>query len=174
MPLRLLSAFAVSLLVHGAFLLPDLVARRPPPPPRPALQARLVPPPPAETFEPLLKNTLADEPATPEAPPAPPAAPPQATPRQPAKPTPKKEVQAVQRKLSQYVFYPEYARVNNIQGTVVLYLELAADGSIEDVRIAQSSGFPILDNAAAKGAWAVQRLPNTKSGTYPYVFRLVD
>ena len=174
MPLRLLLAFAVSLLLHGAAFLPEIVARRPPPAP-PPLQARLAVPPPApEPAEALLKNTLDAETPTPEAQPARPPAPPQAASRGPSKPTPQKQTQAVQRKLSKYVFYPEYARANNIQGTVFLYLEISADGNIEDVRIAQSSGFSILDNAAATGAWALQKFPGIKSGVYDYQFKLVD
>ncbi len=177
MPPRLLFAFAVSLLVHGAAFLPELVAHRPPPPPAPPLQARLALPPvplPVEPAEPLLKNTLDAEPPAPEVQPARPKAPSQTASSVPSRPTPQKQIQAVQRKLSKYVFYPEYARVNNIQGTVILYLEIAADGTIDDVRIEQSSGHPILDNAAAKGAWAIQKLPGSKSDTYPYVFELVD
>lgn len=173
---RLVFAFALSLALHASLLLPEMLKRRPVAPPRPALQANLrLPPMPdikaADSFEPLLKNTLEDESTKQAA-------------DQPTKPLPQTKnqpkrsssikTQAVQRKLSKYVFYPEAARANGIEGTVHLYLEIAQDGTIEDVRIAQSSGYPILDNAAAKGAWAVQKLPNTKTGTYDYVFKLID
>jgi len=79
----------------------------------------------------------------------------------------------MQRKLSEYVFYPEAARARGIEGTVYLFLVLSEDGIVEDVRIVTSSGYPVLDNAAAKGAWAAQKLPGSKTGEYPYIFRLI-
>lgn len=81
---------------------------------------------------------------------------------------------AVQRKLSEFVFYPEEARVQGIEGTVYLFIQLGPDCAVEDVRIDGSSGSRLLDKAAEKGAWAVHRLPGCRSGVYPYIFRLVD
>lgn len=81
---------------------------------------------------------------------------------------------AVQRKLSEFVFYPEEARVQGIEGTVYLFIQLNPDCAVEDVRIDGSSGSRLLDKAAEKGAWAVHRLPGCRSGVYPYIFRLVD
>ena len=39
------------------------------------------------------------------------------------------------------------------------------------IRVVSSSGFPILDNAAIKGFYAVGRLPG-KSDTWSYTFHL--
>ena len=45
--------------------------------------------------------------------------------------------------------YPEIARRENQQGTVLLRVLVEADGSVARVEIAQSSGFDVLDRAAA-------------------------
>ena len=58
-----------------------------------------------------------------------------------------------------------------IEGTVVLFVDLSREGKVEDVRVVSSSGFPILDNAAIKGFYAVGRLPG-KSDTWSYTFHL--
>ena len=159
MPLRLLLAFAVSLLLHGAAFLPEIVARRPPPAP-PPLQARLAVPPPApEPAEALLKNTLDAETPAPEVQPARPPAPPQAASRVPSRPTPKKDVQAAQRKLSQHVFYPPEAVARGLEGEVRLIVKLAADGQIDDVLLAASSGHALLDEAALQAVRRLRALP---------------
>lgn len=44
--------------------------------------------------------------------------------------------------------YPAIARQKNLEGRVVLELEIAQIGSIENVQIIKSSGFEILDKAA--------------------------
>lgn len=176
MPVRLIIAFALSLVLHGSLLLADTF-EAPPLPPAPALRASLrlppelekpaEPPPVAET---LLKNTIADE--RPEKPPAPPTPPPAKERRKTPAPTAdKREMAAVRRKLSEYVFYPEQARKLGLEGTVELFVDLADDGRVEDVRIVASSGFPILDNAAVKGFYAVGRLPG-RSRVWHYTFQL--
>ena len=45
--------------------------------------------------------------------------------------------------------YPERARRDNQQGTVLLRVLVEADGSVARVEVAQSSGFDALDRAAA-------------------------
>jgi protein TonB len=173
--LSLPAAIALSLALHGGLLLPDALRRLPARTPPTALQATLrLPLKPAPEPEPLLKNTLdsADTPKVITPPSAPPA------PQKPAaRPRPgiKHEVQAAQRKLSAYVFYPEAARVRGIEGTVRLLLILAGDGTIEDVQVIASSGHPVLDNAAAKGGWAIQKLPGSTMRELPldYTFRLL-
>lgn len=177
MPLRLLSAFAVSLLVHGAFLLPDLVARRPAPVPPAPLQARLaVPPVPAavEPAEPLLKNTLDDAPSPKSIEEAPRNTPSPPTPRPVTRPTPQKDVQAAQRKLSKHVFYPPEAVARGLEGDVRLIVKLAADGHIDDVQLAASSGHPLLDNAAIRAAYAMGSLAGASGRELivPVYFRL--
>ena len=174
MPLRLLLAFAVSLLLHGAAFLPEIVARRPPPAP-PPLQARLAVPPPApEPAEALLKNTLDAETPAPEVQPARPPAPPQAASHVLSRPTPKKDVQAAQRKLSQHVFYPPEAVARGLEGEVRLIVKLAADGQIDDVLLAASSGHALLDNAAIRAAYAMGTLAGTSGRELivPVYFRL--
>ena len=113
MPSRLPIAFALSFILHGVLLLPDVFKRLAAPPRPAALQATLrmppVTPPPADT---LLKNTLDDtgEKARAEPPPPPPKASP--VPKAP----PRQNVQAAQRKLSQHLFYPPEAVARGIEG----------------------------------------------------------
>ena len=115
--------------------------------------------------------------------PSPEKRPPARTVRQPDKPHPHPDsrqitgtppLAAVQRKLSEFVFYPEEARIQGIEGTVYLFIQLGPDCTVEDVRIDGSSGSRLLDKAAEKGAWAIHQLPGCRSGVYPYIFRLVD
>jgi protein TonB len=175
---RLIIAFTLSLVLHGGLLFAGApgspAAAR-----LPALRASLRPPPdPVRLFEPaaaesLLKDTLADE--TPEEPvtaPLPPPPPPsEARETLTASPSETRAMEAVRKKLSEYVFYPEPARRLGIEGTVTLYVELADDGRVEDVRVVESSGHAILDNAAIKGFYAVGRFPG-ESGFWDYTFRL--
>lgn len=51
--------------------------------------------------------------------------------------------------------YPPTAREQGLQGKVVLDVEVQADGRVGDVRLKESSGAPILDDAAlaAVKAW---------------------
>jgi protein TonB len=44
--------------------------------------------------------------------------------------------------------YPSDARLRNQQGTVLLRVLVAADGSVERIELGQSSGFDSLDQAA--------------------------
>ena len=171
MSLRLITAFALSLVLHGGLLLPDILKRLSVAPPRPALQATLRLPPKREEppAEPLLKDTIATE-DTPEVAKTPPPA--------PAPPTKnalvKREVQEAQRKMSQYVYYPPEAVTHGIEGEVRLILKFATDGSVEDVVLAASSGHPILDNAAIKAAYAMGKLTGVTSRELilPVSFRL--
>ena len=61
--------------------------------------------------------------------------------------------------------YPEIARRENQQGTVLLRVLVEADGSVARVEIAQSSGFDALDRAAAdtvRSRWRF--VPGERSG----------
>lgn len=182
MSLRLIIAFTLSLVLHGGLLVAD--AFKPATPrPRPALQALLHPPPePARPAEippipdSLLKNTIEEEAPREDIPkPPPPMAKKKIETPNTKPPTPKpltrREIRAVQKKLAEYVFYPEQARAMGIEGTVVLFVELGKDGKVEDVRVVSSSGYPILDNAAVKGFYAIGRLRGT-SDTWSYTFHL--
>jgi len=170
MPSRLILALALSLALHGAVLLPELLKRLPVAPPRPALQALLrLPPSPERPAEPLLKNTLDPEEETPEIKKPPPPTPPQLS-KTPAK----REVKAAQRKLSEHLYYPPEAIARGLEGEVRLILKLSADGAVEDVNIAASSGHRVLDNAAIKAAYAMGKLTGATSRELilPVIFRL--
>ena len=109
MPPRLILALALSLALHGGLLLPDILKRLPVAPPRPALQALLrpLPEPPVDTpsFEPLIKNTLDENtPNVQESPILPPAGKPKVS---KVNQVSKRELRAVEKKLSKYIFYPE-------------------------------------------------------------------
>lgn len=92
----------------------------------------------------------------------------------PSRPTPKKDVQAAQRKLSQHVFYPPEAVARGLEGEVRLIVKLAADGQIDDVLLAASSGHALLDNAAIRAAYAMGTLAGTSGRELivPVYFRL--
>ncbi|MEM1080085.1 MAG: TonB family protein [Pseudomonadota bacterium] len=46
--------------------------------------------------------------------------------------------------------YPEEARRQNLEGSLVLSVDVMADGSIEHIRLLRSSGFDLLDEAAIR------------------------
>jgi len=171
MPFRLIIALALSLALHASLFLPDLIKRQPVAPPRPALQALLrLPPMPDEPADPLLKNTLdpEDSPVKPliEPPPSP-------TPAKTQKHAVQREVQIAQRKLNEHLFYPPEAVSRGIEGEVRLIIRLSADGAIDDVSIAASSGHTILDNAAIKAAYAMGKLGGAaRELILPVIFQL--
>ena len=173
---RLVFALALSLALHASLLLPEMLKRRPVAPPRPALQAnlRLPPMPEIQAAETLLKNTLDREEAPPANKPPPPPLTPAATPQPAPKSPAKREIQVAQRKLSEHLFYPPEAVARGIEGEVRLILKLAADGHVDDVNIAASSGYPMLDNAAIKAAYAMGKLTGATSRELilPVIFRL--
>ena len=177
MPHRLLIALTLSLVLHFSLLVADALDFSSPPPSR-TLQAslriapdlsRLPEPPPLP--ESLLKNTIDAENTESSS---------QFTPPPPSKPSParpaanRREIRAAQRKLSEHIFYPPEAIAHGLEGDVHLIVKLAADGQVEDVLVAASSGFPLLDNAAIKAAYAMGRLPGSTSRELilPVIFRL--
>ncbi len=168
MPPRLIFALALSLALHGVLFFPDILKRFSVAPPRPALQATLRLPPQAEiASNTLLKNTLDREeaPAVEKTPPPEP---------RPSPKLAKREVQAAQRKLSEHLFYPPEAIARGIEGEVRLILKLSADGAVDDVSVAASSGHALLDNAAIKAAYAMGKLTGARSRELilPVIFRL--
>lgn len=60
--------------------------------------------------------------------------------------------------------YPTAAAQRGEQGTVILLIHVTAEGTVTDVEIAQSSGFPLLDRAAADAAQTWHFLPSIKDG----------
>ena len=167
---RLIFALALSLALHGSLLLPDILKRISVAPPGPVLQASLRLPPPQEQapVEPLLKNTIEPEETIPI------EEPPPAASKSIAKNSLKRDIQLAKKKLSQTQFYPPEAVAQNIEGNVRLILKLSGDGTVDDIAIAASSGYPILDNAAIKAAYAMGRLTGVTSRELilPVIFRL--
>ena len=75
--------------------------------------------------------------------------------------------------------YPEISRRLEEQGTVELCLELLHDGTVEALRVSQSSGYPRLDQAALEAARTWRFNPRTGGAKveelrYRFTFRLVD
>lgn len=175
----LIVAFALSLALHAAPLLPGVWPRPAAEAARPVLRAELRrPPAPTVPAESLLKNTLDVDTEEPRTPPPPAPTPPPETPRPAAKKVVapqavKREVRSAQKKLAQHLYYPPEAVARGLEGEVRLLVTLDADGGIADVRVAASSGYPILDNAAAKAAWAMGRAEASgRELILPVIFRL--
>ena len=61
--------------------------------------------------------------------------------------------------------YPQEARVQGLEGTVTLRLELVADGTVGRVEVAQSSGHAILDTTARDAVKTWRHTPVPKDGT---------
>ena len=75
--------------------------------------------------------------------------------------------------------YPKLAIRRNYHGTVMLLVEVLADGSVRDVEVFESSGYSILDRSALRAVQKWQFKPGTKYGKpvtmkvrVPVVFRL--
>jgi protein TonB len=61
--------------------------------------------------------------------------------------------------------YPRTARRQGWEGTVVLDIEMLADGTVGDIKIAKSSGYPVLDQAAQKAVKKWRHIPVQSNGT---------
>lgn len=181
--LRLLLALAASFAFH-AFIL-SVAGRtwtspqRPPAQASTPLQAQLQAPeksaqqPPGEA---LLKDTLADEERKTQS--AVPSVEPALQGRHPTPPrsrtTPAARERAAQRKLAEHLFYPPEAVARGLEGEVRLLLVLDPSGRVLQAQVASSSGHALLDQAAVKAAYAMQRLPvaDAREMILPVVFRL--
>lgn len=62
------------------------------------------------------------------------------------------------------VEYPAVARERGWQGTVKLRIELLANGRVGEVEVAQSSGYPVLDEAALRSVRGWRHRPATEDG----------
>lgn len=130
-------------------------------------------PPPAPT------TTAATMPSSPQ-----PAAPAQAAPTPNLLEAPKQISAGELRQLGCQIPRPEYpakARRLEQEGTVVVSLTIGADGAVSAARIAQSSGSPLLDEAALASIRAGHCQPYTTGGiarvvqaTQPVAFNLND
>ena len=138
--------------------------------PRPATVGRAVPSPPQEEAPPEVKpeKHLPPDPSSPKFPEPkeerpnlkPQALTPQPAPRQArldAPPKPKRNIRPD---------YPKGARQRGEQGDVVLEIRVNAEGTVDDVKIATSSGFAELDEAAIRAAKAAKFSP-ARSGHDP-------
>jgi protein TonB len=82
----------------------------------------------------------------------------------------------LQQALAENFRYPLLARRRGWQGEVLLAFRIEADGSILDARIARSSGYGVLDNAALSALGKVKRLhrdtPRSLTIQLPVIYRL--
>jgi protein TonB len=60
--------------------------------------------------------------------------------------------------------YPLVARRRGWEGTVTLDIELRADGSVGEIAVAQSSGYPLLDEAARDTVKTWRHTPVKRDG----------
>jgi len=87
----------------------------------------------------------------------------------------------VEADLARHFDYPYLARLRGWEGTVWLAFRLEADGRLEAVRLARSSGFAALDSAALHSLERVERLPQAVAWLQghpldielPVIYRLV-
>lgn len=59
-------------------------------------------------------------------------------------------IKAIQTKVLRQIYYPKEARDAGWQGTVKLALFIKSDGTLKDIKVSDSSGFKILDDAACE------------------------
>ena len=60
--------------------------------------------------------------------------------------------------LARHFEYPHLARLRGWEGRVLLAFDIETDGRLENIRVAQSSGFAVLDDAALGALRRVERL----------------
>jgi len=77
--------------------------------------------------------------------------------------------------------YPDSAKAENLEGDVWLQALVDRDGAVDSVRIAKTSGHPILDRAALKAGHRCRYSPAEVQGepvaiwiTYKVTFKLED
>ena len=78
--------------------------------------------------------------------------------------------------LAAHFVYPMLARQRNWQGEVLLAFRLEQDGRISGARVARSSGYSLLDQAALKALATVgtlgEMLPGSLTLELPVIYRL--
>jgi len=80
--------------------------------------------------------------------------PPQSTPR----PPPPAQSEA-QRRVDEHLFYPPEALARGLQGEAVVKVRFDASGEVLTVSLLGSSGHLLLDEAAVRAVYAIERLP---------------
>lgn len=184
-PTRLSLALLASLLGHGLLLWPPH-RTLPPPAQTPALHAKLATPTPTSNTPPLLaevqlkqqrQQASADEHSAPG---VSARQRPRLTTTQTAATTvhARDWTQQVREHLQtldrQGLFYPREAIARGWQGEVLILLVLDADGSVAAARVEDSSGYPVLDQAALRAVRSLATLPASapREALLPVRFRL--
>lgn len=84
--------------------------------------------------------------------------------------------------IARHFEYPLLARLRGWEGTVLIGLDIEADGLLRHVYLARSSGYDVLDQSAIKAVQRVARLPETSDWLngkrlhmqLPVIYRLVE
>jgi len=77
----------------------------------------------------------------------------------PRGPTVEERLEEIRRRLQAALVYPPIARREGLTGVAWVQFEIAPDGITHDVRVARSSGHPILDRAAQRSVDRAGLLP---------------
>lgn len=72
-------------------------------------------------------------------------------------------ISVIHKELNQHFTYPKLAQRRNWQGKVLLSLRVTSSGKINNIRINQSSGYSILDQAAINSLIKMGNLPQISS-----------
>ena len=69
--------------------------------------------------------------------------------------------------------YPQELIDDDVEGSVTIKILVAADGSVEAVDVASSSGYRAMDRAAVAAGWRFQFIPgdNGRRGVWTKTFR---
>lgn len=84
------------------------------------------------------------------------------------------------RLLADYFHYPLLARRRGWEGRVVLRIDVSAEGEVSNIRVAQSSGHPVLDDSARQAMTRVGAAATLAAGPaiagleIPVIYRLRD
>jgi TonB family protein len=77
----------------------------------------------------------------------------------PSGPSVESRLAEIRRRIEAALEYPALARWQDQEGATLVRFEIGADGRAHDVRVARSSGEPLLDAAAARAVVAAGVLP---------------
>lgn len=83
---------------------------------------------------------------------------------------------------ARYFNYPAFARSRGWEGTVLLGLQVASDGHLDNIHVERSSGYAVLDNSALDSLHRLGRLAEatawlngrTQDMQLPVIYRLID
>ena len=171
---RLLLALALSLMLHLAPMLRELISFAPPPSKPPPMTAQLRPP----SAAPQAPLIMADQAAPQQAatPPKPSRA--QIVQQEPAVTHARNWQDEVKRQLKKMdergLFYPADAIAQGLEGETLVLLITDEGGQVSAARIEQSSGYHILDEAALRAVRSLRSLPadTPRESLLPVRFRL--